>query len=139
MRRLAAAALIALSGPAYAQMYKCVDERGVTRYTDEPRAGCKAVEIRGSPPISGPIRAPDGDLGRQEAEFRRRQLERERAAANERQELIARCGPLRREQSVLSSGRRLVRINEKGEREYVEDAERERRLAQLQRELAGCP
>jgi hypothetical protein len=40
----------------------------------------------------------------------------------------------------LTSGRRLARVNEKGERVYVEDAERDRRAAQLQADIArACP
>ncbi|HUQ75803.1 MAG TPA: DUF4124 domain-containing protein [Burkholderiales bacterium] len=134
-----AALLLFVALPAQAQMYKCVDQRGVTRYTDAAGPGCKPVDIRGSPPISGAIQPPAEDLARDEADFKRRQRERESNDLRERQALEQRCVPLRREQAVLSSGRRLQRINEKGEREYLEDAVREQRLAQLQRELAGCP
>ena len=31
--------------PVLAQMYKCVDERGVTSYSDKPRPGCKGGEV----------------------------------------------------------------------------------------------
>ena len=49
MRRLALALLLAVALPAHAQMYKCVDARGVTHYTDKPLPGCKggAVNIHG--------------------------------------------------------------------------------------------
>jgi hypothetical protein len=136
----AAALLLAIALPAQAQMYKCVDERGVTRYTDEAGARCKPVDIRGSPPISGGVQPPGGgDLPRQDADFKRRQLEREKAAAREKQALTERCARLRAERGTLSTGRRLARINDKGERVYLEDADRDRRVAELQRELAACP
>ena len=137
--KLVVLALVLAAGPVSAQMYKCVDAKGVTRYTDSPGAGCKEVAIRGSPPISGAIQPPAEDLARQEAEFRRRQLEREQTAERDRTTLTQRCIQMRREYAALSNARRVVRFNEKGEREYVDDGVREKRVAELQREMAGCP
>ena len=137
--KAAALVFLLVALPVQAQMYKCVDARGVTSYTDKARPGCKEVAIRGSPPISGSLQPPKQDLNFEEAEFRRRQLERAAAADDERQALTQRCTQLRREHAALSGGRRLVRINEKGEREFMDDAVRERRVAELQRELARCP
>jgi hypothetical protein len=37
MRRCALALLLSVALPAAAQMYKCVDERGVTHYSDKLR------------------------------------------------------------------------------------------------------
>ena len=124
---------------AQAQMYKCVDEHGKTRYSDQPGAGCKETDIHGSPPISGRIQAPDTDLKREDAEFKRRQNERATEEAKAREQLLQRCARLRQEYGVLSSGRRIMRINEKGEREYLEDATRDQRAAELQQELRSCP
>jgi uncharacterized protein DUF4124 len=56
MRTLALTALLLACAPAYAQMYKCVDERGVTHYSDKPLPpSCKggAVKIRATPPSTG--------------------------------------------------------------------------------------
>ena len=53
MRALALAVLLLACAPAYAQMYKCVDSRGVTHYSDKPMPpSCKggAVKIRATPP-----------------------------------------------------------------------------------------
>ena len=36
MRTLALTVLLLACAPAYAQMYKCVDSRGVTHYSDKP-------------------------------------------------------------------------------------------------------
>jgi hypothetical protein len=137
--RLIALALALAAAPVSAQMYKCVDAKGVTRYVDSPGPGCKEVAIRGSPPISGAIQPPSEDLARQEAAFRRRQLEREQGAERDRAALAQRCIQMRREHAALSNARRVVRFNEKGEREYLDDGLRERRVAELQREIARCP
>ena len=138
MKVLALAVALA-AAPAAAQMYKCTNERGVVQYTDKPGAGCREVAIRASPPISGALQAPAEDLARQEAEFRKRQLDRDQSDSQVRQALAERCAYLRREQGILGTSRRIVRMNDKGEREYVEDAARDQRLADIQRELARCP
>jgi hypothetical protein len=139
--RAAALLLLALALPAWGQMYKCVDAKGVTHYTETPQPACKGkpVDIRGSPPISGAVRGGGEDFARQEADFKRRQSQRSREEAKERAALDARCKALRAEHARLSSGRRLVRLNDKGEREYVADEVREQRLAQLRAGLGSCP
>jgi Domain of unknown function (DUF4124) len=141
VRLLAAAALIALAGPAYAQMYKCVDERGVTHYSDKPRPGCKGgeVNIQGSPPVSGALQPRKDDINKQNADFSRRQIERERAESQDRKALETRCARLRQENARLSRGVRSANITPQGERIYLEDANRDARLAQLSEELRGCP
>ena len=53
--------------------------------------------------------------------------------------LAQRCGKVRQEYNVLSSGSRISRYDAKGERVFMEDAAREQRLAQLQQEMRGCP
>ena len=131
--------LLAAACPVQAQMYKCTNERGVVQYTDKPSPGCKEVQIRASPPISGSLQAPSEDLARQEAEFRKRQLDRDQNVSQEREAHSARCVQLRREQGILTTSRRIVRMNDKGEPTFVEDAARDQRLADVQRELARCP
>ena len=88
---MAALLLVAVAWPAQAQMYKCTNERGVVQYTDKPSAGCKEVDIRSSPPISGALQSPSEDLARQEAEFRKRQIDREAGELEERKSQLDRC------------------------------------------------
>ena len=125
-------------------MYKCVDARGVTQYADKPTPGCAnaPVDIRPSPPISGRLSPPGENAAQQEADFRRRQIEREqaeRAKRAEHAERDTRCASLQQERAVLASGRRLVQFNAQGEREYLDDAVRQRRLAEVQAALQQCP
>ena len=141
-----AAALLAIlwTGSACAQMYKCVDAKGVTHYADKPTPGCSnsPVDIRPSPPISGRLAPPGENAAEQEAAFRRRQVDRAEAERLEREQraaLESRCGRLRQERAMLGSGVRLAQMNAQGERVFMEDAERERRLADVQARLAQCP
>lgn len=133
------------AAPVHAQMYKCVDERGVTHYTDKPSPGCKGgpVDIHPAPPISGKVEERKEDPVGAEREFQRRQIERDRKDQGEARKLEAqkrRCASMHSEYQRLTSGRRLSRINEKGERVYVEDADRQRRAAELKGDLARqCP
>lgn len=124
----------------HAQMYKCVDERGATRYADQPGPGCKATDIRASPPISGQLRERRSDFATQDADFKRRHLEDERRAAHDHQALEQRCAQLRREQGVLASGGRVISsVKPDGERLYMDDAVRDQRLASVREQLRTCP
>jgi len=140
--RLAALVLLLAALPAQAQMYKCVDQHGKTRYSDQAAAGCKEIDIRPSPPMSGALQNRDESFAVQDAELKRRQLEREAAAAkdaSERDALQRRCAALRSEQTVLGSGVRISNVNAAGDLVYMDDTTRERRLAELGRELRNCP
>jgi response regulator RpfG family c-di-GMP phosphodiesterase len=136
---MAALLLVAVAWPAQAQMYKCTNERGVVQYTDKPSAGCKEVDIRSSAPISGALQSPSEDLARQEAEFRKRQIDREASELEERKSQLDRCARMRRELALLNTSRRVVRIDERGEREFMDDSVRDQKMADLQREIARCP
>ena len=142
LRTLTAAALLAAALPLQAQVYKCVDERGVTHYTDKPPPGCKSareVDIKPLPPVGGAVKPRADDLKREEHDFQRRRAEQERAEAKDRAELERRCRQVRGDISRLSTQRRLVEVNKQGERVYLEDADRERQLERLRGELRGCP
>lgn len=141
MKNLLLAVLFAAASPVQAQMYKCVDERGVTHYSDKPLAGCKGkeVDIQPIPPVGGSIERRSEDFARDNADFQRRQVEREQAEAKEKQALERRCTRLRQEQARLGGGRRLAQVSPQGERIYMEDEEREKRLAQVRDELRACP
>jgi hypothetical protein len=139
--RVAVALLLFATYPSHAQMYKCVDERGVTHYSDKPRPGCKGakVHIQPIPPVSGQVTPRASDLAGQDADFKRRQIERENAAAKDKAALEQRCARLRQEHAVLASGVRLGKVSAQGERVFMDDATRDARLVKLKEELRGCP
>ena len=127
--------------PVHAQMIKCVDERGVTHYTDKPRPGCKGgeVDIRSQPPISGKVPGGKQDLGAEERDFQRRQNQRGREEEAEAKRLAddkRRCASLRANLERYSAQRRIASIDAKGERVFMDDAKREAKLSQLNEEIA---
>ena len=136
--KLLAALLLVAALDAQAQLYKCVDQDGKTRYTDKPSADCKATAIKGNPTTSG---APERreDLGAEERDFQRRQADQQANQKKEQQALAQRCAQLRQERAFLGGGQRIVRIDAKGERTYMDDAVRDQRLGQLDSELRNCP
>jgi Domain of unknown function (DUF4124) len=143
LKTLALAVLLAASASAHAQMYKCVDERGVTSYSDKPRPGCKGkeVDIRPIPPVSGQAVKPGrSDVAGEEAEFRRRQIERGQAEAQDVAVRKNECELLRREYARLQfPGRLAVSIDAKGERVYIDDDTRQKRSAEIRDKLGACP
>jgi len=122
------AALLAAALPAPAQMYKCVDERGVTHYTDKPRPDCKGgqVDIKPIPSISGRT-------------VKRRQIEREQSEFRDKAALAERCAQLRQEHTWLASGGRITHTDAQGKRVYIDDASRDARLVQVKEQLRLCP
>lgn len=140
-RALALGVLLAAVTTVHAQMYKCVDERGVTHYSDQPRPGCTGgkVDLQAIPPVSGKVAPPVTPVPQQDADFKRRQMEREQAEARDKAALEQRCARLRQEHGALASGTRFYKFNAQGERVYLEDAARDARLVKLKEELRGCP
>ena len=147
MRSMAvvAAVLLAASTAAQAQMYKCVDERGVTHYSDKPRPDCKGqkIDIQPIPPVGGKVQERSQDASRDEADFKRRQIDRDHAEARDKaaqNALAQRCARMRSDYGRLLNARRVIeKYGDKGERVYMEDATREQRLAQMREEMRGCP
>lgn len=132
--------LILATFAVQAQTYKCVDERGVTHYSDKPRPNCKGgeVDIRPQPPISGKAAPGKEDLGAAEREFQRRQIQRgkeDEAEARRQEAQNRRCASMRAELDRLARFQRISKVNEKGERIYMDDATREARSAQLRTEI----
>lgn len=133
LRATVAAACLACAAGAQAQVYKCVDARGTTHYSDKPQADCKGVEvdIRGQEPISGQLQKA-GDLNAAESDFQKRRIARERAEEESARAEAARqrrCAQLRTELQRLQYIRRPSDANDL-----------ERRLAETSAQIAReCP
>jgi len=141
LKTLALALLLVAAFPSAAQMYKCVDERGVTHYTEQPRPGCKGgkVDIRPIPSVSGSAAPAPRDLNSEDADFKRRQIEREQAESKDKSALAQRCARLRQQESWLSHGGRITYTDAQGKRTFIDDATRDARLGQVKEQLRLCP
>ncbi len=122
----------ALPWAATAAMYKWVDEKGVTHYSESPPPDGNATRVE-LPPIPPAAGTPDTveKWKQRDIEFRRRRLEKEQAeeqadSAAKRDAALRdqRCLDARRRLDILQAGRPVYRVNEHGERIYLEDQER---------------
>jgi hypothetical protein len=120
-------------------MYKWVDEKGTTHFSESPPPeGSKTKATKVEPKVIPPS-APDAAKSRdnpeawkaQEAEFRRRQVERgqrEKADGMEKAEREAACDRARRRVAFLQNTHRIHRDNPDGTRSYMTDAERDQEI-----------
>jgi hypothetical protein len=132
--------LWALLVPASAQVYKWVDEKGVTHYGERPPQGRNAQEVRErlANPGPAPGKAVEPDWKERELEFRGRRIEAEQAETRqERQETADRqaCNRTRDRLVQIKSALRLYRLDEKGERVYQSEEDRQGAIAQLERQV----
>jgi hypothetical protein len=163
MKRLSVAIglVLCLALPASAQMYKWVDANGKVQYSDKPPpSNIKTEKLRAPPPApaaSAPAAAEGkgGDkkdaaksgpktLAEQEQAFRKRQLdaaksqetdEKKQAAARDRAE---NCRRAKAALANLQLGGRQVRMDEKGERVYLDDQQIVQETAKAKQEAESA-
>ena len=134
MNRIAIACLCALPIAVAAQtMYKWVDEKGVTHFSETPPPdGSKANKITVNPtPPSGPV-APQPDYHQKELDSRARDAQKNQQAAKQSQEEAqaaaqkrGKCIEAQRQLQILAMQRPVFTTNEKGEKVYLEDETRQ--------------
>ena len=132
----ASALCLAFGGGAQAQQYKWVDQNGKVQYGDVPPPGVKAQRLK--PPPGGSATVPPSSAKKDEkgekalspeAAFRKRQEEaekdRQKNAQAEQEASVKRDNCARAQEALrtLQSGQRIARVDAKGERYYVEDAQ----------------
>lgn len=133
---------LAFCSAALAQQYKWVDKDGRTRYGDIPPPGVNATRLKGPPAASAPPAAPGAkgplSAAEKDAEFRKRQQDAQKE--REKQDLASQEAAGKRENCAraqeyvrtLESGQRVSRTDSKGERYFLDDAQRAQELAQAQ-------
>ena len=127
-------------------MYKWVDEKGVTHFSQDPPPGKeKAVKVEPKvTPPSSPAKTTDWKKADQEA--RKNRLDRDQKdeyergkAHNEAAERANRCSHAKRQLVLLERQVPLYNRNDKGEKVYLEDKERPAEVAHWTREAqANC-
>jgi Domain of unknown function (DUF4124) len=146
------AAAMVFATLAFAQQYKWVDKNGKTQYGDTPPPGVKATPLKApagpTAPESSPAAkdakgAPKGPLtpAQQDAEFRKRQQEAEKSREKDAKTTVdsqARsesCANSKEHLRALESGQRIARTDAKGERYYMDDAQRDAELSKARRNV----
>jgi len=147
---LLAFALFVATSVADAAIYKWVDDKGGTHYSEQPPPGKKKpdpVPIR-SQPASAATQGPQGSADRKtwqqkEAEFQQRrvdqEMQRKKRESQDQSDAAARlrrCVLARQNLHGLEEKRPVYRINEKGERVYFDDKERQQALERMREVVA---
>ena len=133
--------LLAVALPAEAQkMYKWVDEKGVTHFSEYPppdgNKSAKQIEVK-------PIQSdrPYQDTWKQkEAEAKERRakdgVSNEQSAKQDAQQRAQKCRQAQRTIDTMTNSSRVFKLNEKGERVWMEENEKSSELADAKREAA---
>lgn len=125
---------------ASAQVYKWIDQHGKVQYGDRPPMDKKDSEIlKSSSDRAGSYSSSQWE--ERDREFRKRRIERQAQAEKETPTASGEqlCLNARYKLQMLD-GKSVYRINEKGERIYIEDAERNAIEAKAKKDIAMyCP
>jgi hypothetical protein len=118
--------LVLVNSAAWAQMYKCIDERGRTHYTDKPIPGCKpAAGSRLAPPRAAGPAAPSSASAKGATKAKR--APKVLMTEEEQLQLASRCKTLQEQYDWLLSPR--------GAAVEAHAA----RVGQLKQAMRGCP
>ena len=139
-RALALACAFAALGAGAQTMYKWVDEKGVTHFSEQPPADAKSeqkatkVTPKVTPPSSGGAYDPNAWKSK-EAEAKKRSVERgqqEQAEAKDAAKRAEQCDRARARVAFLKDVNLLFRTNPDGTRTYLEDKQSDAEIAQAQ-------
>jgi hypothetical protein len=130
--------------PAAAQVYKWVDDKGVTHYGERPPQGKDARALESRPAASPPPPATSPGSGAQdwqakEQDLRRRRVAAEQAEDRQKQQDKATatwCSQARDQLKQLQAAGSVYHLNDKGERVFQSDAERNATLARYEQQIA---
>jgi hypothetical protein len=151
IRMLAVTLALAFGAPAHAQLYKWVDSEGKVQYSDKPPpAGAsreQKLNIPKNPPAAAGPAAPvaDGEptspqnAADKEMDFRKRKVEedlaRQKGETEERQRQDQCINAQQRLRGLEDAGR-VYTVDEKGERQYLDDEARARGIEQARQDIS---
>ena len=133
---------ITLPTVAHAQIYQWKDENGKTILSDKPPVGHTPIQRRAeSSPQNTTNAAGQKNMADKELEFRKRQKESQESAEKSRKEQQTAsekqqyCESARRQLKALQSGERIATRDDKGERSYLDDKQREQETEKLRQSM----
>ncbi len=139
--------LLLLTPPgAGAELYRWVDAQGKVHYSDSPPpGGGKSVRTVPAPAAAAGTATPGTQKSWQEKdmEFRQRRAAEEEARAKQEKEAEearqkqANCEAARKSLQLLESGQRVATVNPQGEREFMDEASREKAIAEARKAVAS--
>ena len=130
-----AALALAVAPVASADLYKYVDKNGKTVYSDTPPADADSKRLSAPPPPASNgksyvERDKEAQKGREKVgDDAKKTAEKEKAEAQKRQ----RCEQAKSNLQIYTDGGRILKNNDKGEREYMSDEEIEAERGKMQK------
>ncbi len=143
-RYLVIGALLFFASAAMAQtdVYRWVDAQGRVQYSDQAPSGVKAEKITSKSASGASAAAGTKGYKEQDQDFRKRRVEEEEKAKKdataEQQTKVKQqhCNQARAHLATLQAGGRIARVNEKGEREFLDDKNIEAASAEAKKAIA---
>ena len=139
-----AALTLAVGRAEAGTMYKWVDEKGVTHFSEDPPPDGKAqkIDVKPLPPTSNAPVAPPQDWHARELELRQKRLDKEKAEKKSEQDATqreARCLRAQRALDQLRRERPLYDVDKQGNRVYMDDKERAAEIESVRKAIeANC-
>ena len=137
--------LMFASTNTFATINKWVDEQGQVHYSDRlPPPEAKSETLRsatGTQDSASSSTAATKTIAEREAELKKEKAEKQSAADKAAQKkatedaLRANCATAQENLRSLQSGVRIMEINVNGERSYIDDAQRQQRIAKAQQDI----
>ena len=141
--------LMLFSANTFAALNKWVDANGKVHYSDQPPpVNVKAETLRSPAASSEPAKASSAPaapktLAEREAELKKAEQEKKKTAEKTAQEQAkadnkkANCALSQQNLKMLQDGVRLTDIDANGERYYLNDEQREQRIAKAQQDIGN--
>ncbi len=128
-------ALIAISSPAFADIYQWKDNEGKTQYSDQPPPDRPARLVKSGTTIAAAEKTTETadaktekkgpkSVQEQDQDFRKRKIEAEKSAAAAAEKAEANkksCAIAKNNLRITEEGGRTYKLDEKGERGYLDD------------------
>ena len=152
MKKILLILLMLASTTAFAALSKWVDADGKVHYSDQPPpANVKAKILRVTSEVAAPVSASGvaaasapaapKTIAEREAELKKAQQAKKQAADKAAQEQAridaekANCAAAQQNLRALQEGMRMVEIDAKGERSYLDDEQRRQRIEKVQQDI----
>ena len=144
MKKILLILLMLASANAFAGLNKWVDADGKVHYSDQPPpANVKAQMLRVTSDAAASASAPavPKTIAEREAELKKAQQAKKEAADKAAQEQVkkeaeqANCAAAQQDLRALQEGLRMMGIDAKGERSYLDDEQRKQRIEKAQQDI----
>lgn len=146
MKKFLLILLMLVSTNTFAALSKWVDADGKVHYSDQPPPpNVKAKTLRVTSDTAAPASAPAAPktIAEREAELRKAQQAKKEAAGKAAQEQArveaekSACATAQQNLRTLQEGMRIMEVDAKGERSYLDDEQRQQRIAKARQDISA--